>query len=673
MQAAMTIPFLKMHGAGNDFVVIDERKRSLDLSPEQVRRLSDRRLGIGCDQFITLHPPPPNTDADLVMRIRNPDGSEAGACGNATRCVAELLFEQTGLPFQLIRTIAGDLPAERLGDGRFRVDMGPAGIGWQQVPLLEEMDTLHLPLPGDPAACSMGNPHATFFVDDLEVARRDGPWLRCTRSFRSGPISGRAGAVLRPAAAAGVGAWGRADAGLRLRRVCRGGECAAPGADGRPSDRGDGWRNFGDRHHRRRAGADGRAGGDELSGGGRAVVVEVVTFGCRLNTVESAAIRSHAAHLEGTVVFNTCAVTAAAEREARQAIGRLHRERPEVRIVVTGCAAQIEPGRWAALPGVVRVLGNQEKLSAKMWRQSGSAVGDIRTARGHVPAVAEAIEGRARAFVDVQQGCDHACTFCIIPQGRGPSRSVPATLVVERIRHLVEAGVAEMVLTGVDLASWNEDGAGLGALVRRVLRDVPGLRRLRLSSIDPAAFDDALWDALGNEERLMPHLHLSVQAGADLVLKRMRRRHSRAGALAVIERARAVRPGVAIGADLIAGFPTETDGLAAETLGFVQAAAIPYVHVFPYSARRARRRRGCRRCRCRCGGRGRRRCAKRRGYMPRGCMRGWWGARWRLLSNGAGAAIRKGLRPLGWATRLLSAAWCGGACWRPMRPAWEVD
>lgn len=173
----MPIPFLKMHGAGNDFVVIDERARPLDLRPDQVRRLADRRIGIGCDQFITLHPPPPNTDADLVMRIRNPDGSEAGACGNATRCIAELLFEQTGRPYQVIRTIAGDLPAERLSDGRFRVDMGPARLEWHEIPLARAMDTLHLPLPGDPAACSMGNPHATLFVPDPSIASRDGPTL----------------------------------------------------------------------------------------------------------------------------------------------------------------------------------------------------------------------------------------------------------------------------------------------------------------------------------------------------------------------------------------------------------------------------------------------------------------------------------------------------------------
>lgn len=182
----MPIPFLKMHGAGNDFVVIDERARPIGFSPEQVRHLANRRTGIGCDQFITLHPPPPGTDADLVMRIRNPDGGEAGACGNATRCVAELLFEQTGHPFHVIRTVAGDLPAERLADGRFRVDMGVARLGWREVPLAREVDTLHLPLPGDPAACSMGNPHATLFVDDPGVAERDGPGLGRDAVFPEG-------------------------------------------------------------------------------------------------------------------------------------------------------------------------------------------------------------------------------------------------------------------------------------------------------------------------------------------------------------------------------------------------------------------------------------------------------------------------------------------------------
>ena len=218
----MQAPFVKMHGAGNDFVVIDERPRPLDLSPVQVRQLADRRLGIGCDQFITLHPPPPGTDADVFMRIRNPDGNEAGACGNATRCVAELLFEQTGHPYQVIRTVAGDLPAERLADGRFRVDMGMARLGWQDVPLARDVDTLHLPLPGDPAACSMGNPHATLFVDDVGIAGRDGPGLERNALFPQRANIGFA-QVLGPARLR-LRVWERG-AGLTL--ACGSGACAA--------------------------------------------------------------------------------------------------------------------------------------------------------------------------------------------------------------------------------------------------------------------------------------------------------------------------------------------------------------------------------------------------------------------------------------------------------------
>jgi threonylcarbamoyladenosine tRNA methylthiotransferase MtaB len=310
--------------------------------------------------------------------------------------------------------------------------------------------------------------------------------------------------------------------------------------------------------------------------------MEVLTFGCRLNTVESEAMRGMAAHLADTVVVNTCAVTLEAERQARQAIARVHRERPGAAIVVTGCAVQIDPARWAALPGVSRVLGNVEKMQAGSWAQAGSLVGDIWQAREHMPAALPRIEGRARAFIDVQQGCDHQCTFCIIPQGRGPNRSVPAAAVIEQVARLVDHGCNEVVLTGVDLASWQP---GLATLLRAVLRGVPDLKRLRCSSLDPAALDDGFWDVLASEERLMPHVHLSIQAASDLVLKRMRRRHSRAGALDVIARARRVRPGVVVAADLIAGFPTETDAQFAETLGFVHEAALPYVHVFPYSAR----------------------------------------------------------------------------------------
>ena len=315
-------------------------------------------------------------------------------------------------------------------------------------------------------------------------------------------------------------------------------------------------------------------------------MAEILTFGCRLNTVESEAIRLHAAHLPDTIVVNTCAVTTEAERQARQAIARLHRERPGAPIVVTGCAAQIDPARWSALPGVTRILGNAEKLAPETWHHSTSKVGDIQSVRTHTPTPLPGIAGRARAFLDVQQGCDHACTFCIIPQGRGPNRSVPPATVVQHLQALVASGCNEVVLTGVDLASWGTDhGTTLAALLQTILTETPNLPRLRLSSLDPAALDDAFWHVLATQPRLMPHLHLSIQSGADLILKRMRRRHSRTTALAAIARARMIRPGLAIGADLIAGFPTETDELFEQTLAFVTQAEIPYLHVFPYSPR----------------------------------------------------------------------------------------
>ncbi len=296
---------------------------------------------------------------------------------------------------------------------------------------------------------------------------------------------------------------------------------------------------------------------------------EILTFGCRLNLYESEVMRGHAAGLaaaEGLVIVNTCAVTAEAERQARQAIRRAHRERPEARIVVTGCAAQIDPAAWRTLPGVARVIGNQEKLSAESWSEAALAgpggVSDIMAARETAAHLVTEFAGRARAFVQVQQGCDHRCSFCIIPFGRGPSRSVPVGVVVEQVRALVRAGFSEVVLTGVDITCYGTDLPGrpaLGQLARRLLALVPGLERLRLSSLDPVEIDEDLWRLLEGEPRLMPHLHLSLQAGADLILKRMKRRHLSADAAAVIARARRLRPDIAIGADLIAGFPTETD------------------------------------------------------------------------------------------------------------------
>lgn len=289
-----------------------------------------------------------------------------------------------------------------------------------------------------------------------------------------------------------------------------------------------------------------------------------LTFGCRLNTAESEAM---AALAPGTSIVNTCAVTLEAERQARQAIRRHVREHPGATVVVTGCAATIDPAPWAALPGVTRVVANDDKLRPETWGAAAPAAPASR---------------RTRLFLDVQGGCDHRCTFCIIPRGRGPSRSLPIPDALAASRRAADAGTAEIVLTGVDLASY---APGLGRLVRTILRDVPSLPRLRLSSLDPAALDDDLWDAFATEPRLLPHLHLSVQSGHDLILKRMKRRHTRAGALAVVRRARALRPDVAVGADLIAGFPTETDAMAADTIAFVQEAGLTYLHVFPFSER----------------------------------------------------------------------------------------
>ncbi len=319
------------------------------------------------------------------------------------------------------------------------------------------------------------------------------------------------------------------------------------------------------------------------------MTVEVLTFGCRLNAYESEVMRGHASALTDTIIVNTCAVTGEAERQARQAIRKLARERPDARIVVTGCAAQIDPAKWSALPNVDRVLGNEDKLKPESWLPGApSAVSDIMAARETAPHLVTEFAGRARAFVQVQQGCDHRCTFCIIPFGRGPNRSVPVGAIVEQVRALVASGYREVVLTGVDIASYGADLPGrptLGQMTRRMLALVPELPRLRLSSIDPAAIDDDIWRLLETEPRLMPHLHLSLQAGSDMILKRMKRRHLTGDARTVIERARALRPGIAIGADLIAGFPTETDDLFAETLAFVTETDLPFLHVFPYSER----------------------------------------------------------------------------------------
>jgi len=352
---------------------------------------------------------------------------------------------------------------------------------------------------------------------------------------------------------------------------------------------------------------------------------QIITLGCRLNAAESEAMRMLAGDADDLVIVNSCAVTNEAVRQTRQAIRKAKRARPDARIYVTGCAAQVEPAMFAAMPEVARVLGNREKWLAENFRssvrpepveghffllageQEGKGglrqaqperklgfeilepdvrVSDIMAVRETAPHLAAGFAERSRAFVEVQNGCDHRCTFCIIPYGRGNSRSVPAGLVVERIRALVDQGCQEVVLTGVDVTSYGPDLPGaptLGQLIERILRHVPALSRLRLSSLDCIEMDDRLFDLATGEPRFMPHLHMSFQAGDDMVLKRMKRRHSRADAVETVARLKAKRPGIAIGADLIAGFPTESDEMAENSLRLVEECDIVMGHIFPFS------------------------------------------------------------------------------------------
>ena len=322
----------------------------------------------------------------------------------------------------------------------------------------------------------------------------------------------------------------------------------------------------------------------------------IVTFGCRLNAYESEAIRARAtdAGLEGAIIFNTCAVTGEAVRQSRQAIRKARRENPHARIIVTGCAAQVEPATYADMAEVDAVLGNAEKLETASYAAFGVAstervrVNDIMSVTETAAQFVDSFEGRARAFLQVQNGCDHRCTFCIIPFGRGNSRSVPMGAVIAEARRLVDAGFPELVLTGVDLTAYGADLPGtpkLGQLVRKILKLVPGLRRLRISSIDSIEADPALMAAIAGEERLMPHFHLSVQAGDDMILKRMKRRHLRRHTIEFCDAVRRLRPDAAFGADLIAGFPTETDEMFLNTLNLVDEGGLTYLHVFPFSPR----------------------------------------------------------------------------------------
>jgi len=335
--------------------------------------------------------------------------------------------------------------------------------------------------------------------------------------------------------------------------------------------------------------------------------VDVVTFGCRLNAFESEVIAREAerAGLTDTIVINSCAVTNEAVAQARQTIRRLKRERPQARIVVTGCAAQTQARMFADMAEVDRVVGNDDKMRGEAWRQARVAfdaaagfgiaseekiaVADIMAVREMAPHLLEGFQkGLPRVFVQVQNGCDHRCTFCIIPYGRGNSRSVPMGAVVDQVRALLERGHAEIVLTGVDLTSYGADLPGapkLGMLTKQILRHVPGLKRLRISSIDQVEVDRDLLDVIADDERLMPHLHLSLQSGDDLILKRMKRRHSRDDAVQFCAQVRRLRPDIAFGADIIAGFPTETEEMFARSKDLVEACGLTFLHVFPYSPR----------------------------------------------------------------------------------------
>ncbi|TIQ20908.1 MAG: tRNA (N(6)-L-threonylcarbamoyladenosine(37)-C(2))-methylthiotransferase MtaB [Mesorhizobium sp.] len=331
--------------------------------------------------------------------------------------------------------------------------------------------------------------------------------------------------------------------------------------------------------------------------------IDVVTFGCRLNTYESEVMRREAESaglgaLEGgAIIFNTCAVTGEAVRQAKQSIRKARRENPQARIIVTGCAAQTEPQNFVAMDEVDLVLGNEEKLKAHSYRAlpdfgvndtEKARVNDIFSVRETAGHMVDAIEGRARAFVQVQNGCDHRCTFCIIPYGRGNSRSVPMGAVVEQVKRLSGNGYAEIVLTGVDMTSFGADLPGspkLGKLVKTILKQVPDVKRLRLSSIDSIEADNDLLDAIATEPRLMPHLHLSLQSGDDMILKRMKRRHNRDQSIRFCEDLRKLRPGIVFGADIIAGFPTETDAMFEKSLEIVEECGLTHLHVFPFSPR----------------------------------------------------------------------------------------
>ena len=521
MGALANQSFVKMNGIGNEIVVVDLRAHAAKIEPDEARAVAQ---GTPYDQLMALYPPrSPGTDA--FIRIYNNDGSEAGACGNGMRCVADLIAKQSGKSTLTFETTAGILNCWKGEGGLFTVDMGKPRFTWNEIPLAEEFrDTraielqigpIDKPVLHSPSVVNMGNPHAIFWVDDVNAY--DLPRLRAAVGkppdlSRARQYHGRAHLLARSHHHPHLGARRRPHASLRLGRLrdagCRG-AAQAHGAQG-ASDL------AGRRAHHRVA-RKGRPRADDrpcairirrqvrsgaVCQGAGAMSVEVVTFGCRLNAYESEAIRRDAAGLSDTVVVNTCAVTAEAVRQAKQSIRRIKRERPGTSIVVTGCAAQTTPDIFAAMAEVDRVVGNEEKFDPRTWASRRSDRGR-RHHGGDAPRLhaVDGLDGRARAFVQVQNGCDHRCTFCIIPFGRGNSRSVPMDDVVAQVRRLTENGYREVVLTGVDITSYDASGARLGALVKRILREVPELARLRLSSINSVEADADLIDALASEDR----------------------------------------------------------------------------------------------------------------------------------------------------------------------------
>ena len=321
-------------------------------------------------------------------------------------------------------------------------------------------------------------------------------------------------------------------------------------------------------------------------------IPEIITFGCRLNIYESEVIRNNLREsgLKDVCVINTCTVTAQAEREARQTIRKIKKNSPHTKIIVTGCAAQKNPSLYKEMEMVDKVIGNDEKLDSKHYTLDGpkSVVGDIMSVKEAVPHLVTNFEGKTRSFIQIQNGCNHRCTFCIIPYARGNSRSVPIGTIVEHARKLVESGFKEIVLTGVDVTDYGLDLPGqptLGQMIKRLLNLIPDLQRLRLSSIDVAEIDDELQELMISHERLMPHFHISLQAGDDMILKRMKRRHRRSDVIEFCNNLRSQRPDVSFGADIIAGFPTETDEMFINTKNLISEAGLQYLHVFPYSAR----------------------------------------------------------------------------------------